>query len=130
MLHEKCPWRTSPIFRDIPSDIMLLALIACPWNSTEDTPEFTGIPPHVILVSDIEGLKREIESLKGTIINQLQDQMDERGFSSTVHNTKTTIDAMASQTKQIMEEIVGKNEVLTSKVKDVSGKMVPILWKY
>ena len=34
------------------------------------------------------------------------------------------IDAMASQKKQIMEEIVRKTEVLTSKVKEVSGKNV------
>ena len=31
------------------------------------------------------------------------------------------IDAMASQTKHIMEEIVRKNEVLMSKVTEVSG---------
>ena len=54
-------------------------------------------------MSEIEGLIHEIESLKGTIINQLQDDMDKRGFSSTEHNTKTIIDAMASLAKQIME---------------------------
>ena len=54
-------------------------------------------------MSEIEGLKCEIKSLKGKIINQLQDDMDKRGFSSTDHNIKTIIDAMESQTKQIME---------------------------
>ena len=72
-------------------------------------------------MSEIEGLKREIESLKGTIINQLQDEMYKRGFSSTEYNTKTIIDAIASQTKQIMEEIVRETEVLTSKVTEGSG---------
>ena len=65
MLHEKYPLRAYPIFRDIPSDITPLARIAHPCISTEDTPEFNGIPPHIILMSEIEGLKREIESLKG-----------------------------------------------------------------
>ena len=73
MLHEKYPLRASPIFRDIPSDIMSLARIAHPWNSTDDTPEFTDIPPNILLMSDIDGFKHEIESLKGKIINQLQD---------------------------------------------------------
>ena len=71
-------------------------------------------------MSEIEGLKLEIKSLKGTIINQLQDEMDKRGFSSTEHNTKAIIDTMASQTKQNMEEIVRKTEVLTSKVREGS----------
>ena len=37
------------------------------------------------------------------------------------HNTKTIIDAMTSQTKQIMEEMVSKTEILTSKVTEGSG---------
>ena len=121
VLHEKCPLRASPIFRDIPSDIMLLPGIAHTWNSMEDTPVFTGIPPHIILMSGIEGLKCEIEYLKGTIINQLQDDMDRRGFYSTERNTKTIIDTMTSQTKQIMEEIVRKTEALTSKITETPG---------
>ena len=46
--------------------------------------------------------------------------MDRRGFSSTEHNTNTIIDAMVSQTKHIIEEIVSNTEVLTSKVTEVS----------
>ena len=65
----------------------------------EDTRDFIGIPPHIILMSDIERLKRKIHSLKGTIINQLQDEMDKRGFSSTYHNTKTFIHTMESHKK-------------------------------
>ena len=69
----------------------------------EDTPEFTGIPPNVIFMSEIDRFKHEIEFLKGTIINQLQGKMYKRGFSSTEHNTKMIIHEMASQTKQTME---------------------------
>ena len=47
--------------------------------------------------------------------------MDKIGFSSTDHNTNTIIDSMASQTKQIIEEIVRNNEVLQIKVIEVSG---------
>ena len=96
MLHKKYHLNVSPIFRDIPSDIMLLAGIARTWNSTGDTPEFTGIPPHIILMSEIEGSKREIEYLKETITNHIKDEMEKRGFSSTKHNTKTIIYGMES----------------------------------
>ena len=82
----------------------------------EDALEFTGIPPHIYLISELEGFKHKIQTLKEVVINQLQDDMDKRGFSSTQNNTKTIIDAMASQTKQITEERVRNTEVLTSKV--------------
>ena len=104
MVCKRCPLRASPIFGDIPSYLMSLAQIAHPWNSTEDTPEFTGIPPNILLMSEIEGLKREIESL----------------IFSTEHNIKAIIDSMVSQTKQIMEEILSNTEVLTSELKEVS----------
>ena len=78
---------------------MSLSRISHPCNSTEDTSEFTGIPPNVLLMSYIDRFKHEIESLKETIINQLQDKTNKRGFSSTDHNTKTIIHEMASQTK-------------------------------
>ena len=54
-------------------------------------------------MSEMDRFKHEIESLKGTITNQLQDKMDKRGFYSTDHNTKTIIHEMESQTKQTME---------------------------
>ena len=69
----------SPIFRDISSDTMWLAQISHPWNSTEETPDLTGIPTHILLISEIEGTKREIEYLKGKIINNLQYEMYKRG---------------------------------------------------
>ena len=47
--------------------------------------------------------------------------MYKRGFSSSNHNTNTIIDVMASQTKHIMEEIVRKTDVLTSKLIEGSG---------
>ena len=93
---------------------MSLSQIAHPWNSTEYTPGFTVIPTHIIIMSEIELLKREIKSLKGIIINQLQDEMDKRGFSSMYHNTKEIIDEMASQKKthhgRNSEEYRGTNE--------------------
>ena len=62
----------------------------------EENPGFTRIPPHILIISQIEGLKCKIEYLKGKIINKLQDEMDKRGCSSIDHNTKTIIDSMAS----------------------------------
>ena len=58
MIHKKCPLRASPTFRYIPSDIMALTRISHPQKIMEDTPEFTGISPHIILMSEIEVLKR------------------------------------------------------------------------
>ena len=57
LLHEMCPLHAYPIFRDTPSGLIPLARISHPWNSTEETPDFTGIPTHIFIMSEIEGLK-------------------------------------------------------------------------
>ena len=67
-------------------------------------------------MSEIEVMKRKIESMKGAFINQLQDEMDKRGSYSIEKNTMMIIDARASKKKQIMEEIVREIELITSKV--------------
>ena len=36
-----------------------------PWNITEENPDFTGIPPNILIMSEIKVFKREIEALKG-----------------------------------------------------------------
>ena len=46
--------------------------------------------------------------------------MENIGFYSTEYNIKTIIDAMELQTKQIIEEIVRNNEVITIKVTEIS----------
>ena len=71
-------------------------------------------------MSEIKLLRRKINSLEVTIINQLQDEVYKRGCSSAEHNTKTIFNTMESQIKQIIEEIVSKTEVITSKVIDGS----------
>ena len=38
-------------------DIRQCAVISYPWNATDATPVFTGIPPHVMLMSEMEQLK-------------------------------------------------------------------------
>ena len=60
MIHKKCQFRAYQIFRDVPSDVMSLAQISHPCNSKEYTPDFTGIPPHILIMSEIEGFKYEI----------------------------------------------------------------------
>ena len=34
-----------------------------PWNKTQDTPEFTGLPTDVLYMTQVENLKREMDEL-------------------------------------------------------------------
>jgi len=62
-MSSKCPFRASPFFRDCPTGIRTYAKVVYRWNKTDDTPLFTGIPPHVVLLAEMEKLTEQMLSL-------------------------------------------------------------------
>ena len=52
-LSAKNPFRAKKIWTDLTEDMSGYARIAYPWDKTDDTPAFTGIPPHVTLLADM-----------------------------------------------------------------------------
>ena len=63
-LHPKNKLHVSPFFTSIPKGVQGFATIKFPWNSTKYTTPFTGLPPHVSLLSKIEGLTHHIDKMK------------------------------------------------------------------
>ena len=60
--HLRCPLRSAILFCDIPKSIIEVAHIAYPWSKSDDTPQLSGVPPHVLALAEMEGLKQEIAS--------------------------------------------------------------------
>ena len=65
-LHPKHRLRSSPIYiaSGREKDLHKCAVIRYPWLSTNYTPCATGIPPHVMLIAEIEVLKADFEREK------------------------------------------------------------------
>ena len=64
-LHKNSPFGNAAIFRDNPTDIKGRARTAFPWTSTTaDTPRFTGVPPHIMIMAELEEVKRMFSELK------------------------------------------------------------------
>ena len=60
-------FRASPIFRNIPDDLLTHCRISYPWDKTSYTPTFTGLPPHVLLFAENEEIKTEIRKIRDLI---------------------------------------------------------------
>ena len=82
-MHMRCPLRSAILFRDIPKSIIEVARIAYPWNKSEDTPQMSGVPPHVLALAEMEGLKQEIARLHNNLMTDFKNELDSRGFAST-----------------------------------------------
>ena len=78
-LHCTNKLRGSPIFIAASQlRIRKCAVVRFPWNKTTHTPVFTGIPPHVLLMSSIENLKGHFESQQNKIVTEIRKELDNR----------------------------------------------------
>ena len=101
-LHEECSFRASPFFKDIPEEFINVAKVAFPWDSTVDTPKLTGVPPHVLLMAEIEELKIKFTALQVTIKNDMKDALDERGVGGNEYHTNSILQAIKlSETRML-----------------------------
>ena len=73
---------------------MNLARVAYPWNSTVDTPKITGVPPHVLLMAELEELKMKFDALQVTIKSDMKDALDERGVGGSEYHTNAILETI------------------------------------
>jgi len=100
----------SPFFTHIPADILPLAVVKYPWNKTEDTPNFTGIPPHVSLLAEMQGMQEDLKMMKEDLNISFCEEMDGRGNGSEGYfNTKSLVDRMKIMERLIVAKLDGRN---------------------
>lgn len=58
--------------------VKLLTIAAYPWNCTKFTHLFTRIPPHVALLSKMEGLKINFQSMKVELTDEFKEEFDKQ----------------------------------------------------
>ena len=107
-LHPQCTFRASSIFRDIPKEFFDHVRVTHPWNMTKDSPSLTGVPPHVLCLAQLEGLRIEIETLKKELPRTIERMLDNRGFSSTGLNTTKVIEAITGKYETIVADVLKK----------------------
>ena len=75
------------------------------------TPYFTVIPPHVILILEIESLKATFEQQTRDIVQEMINELNEKNVGGYLHKPGCIID-----------ETKVANEYFLSKLENLSGK--------
>ena len=103
--------QATPFFTNIPNYAREAAVVKFPWNKTASTPSFTGLPPHVCILAQLEGLKAALESSKDDIIAGVKSDLDGRWLGSQSYFDKEEIIAkMGELHVKLMRkvEVVGR----------------------
>ena len=56
------------------------------------TPYFTEIPPHVILILEIESLKATFEQQTRDIVQEMRNELNERNVGADLHKAGCVLD--------------------------------------
>ena len=91
VLPKRNKLQASPFFTCIPNFAKEAATVRFPWNKTASTPPFTGIPPHVSILVQIEGLKAALEDTSHKIISGVKADLDGRRLGSQSYFDKEEI---------------------------------------
>ena len=59
------------LFVNLPSIIVPLSEVRHLWDMVDNMHSFTGIPPHVIILSGIEGIRLWKETLRDGVVSKM-----------------------------------------------------------
>ena len=100
-LSPSCPLRGSMFFKNVPSKFLTVSVVKYPWNATSETPPLTGIPPHVVLLNDMEKASQQLSSLRQQLKEDLNGMLDERGIGGNEFHTNAILDAISEISRKI-----------------------------
>jgi hypothetical protein len=109
-LHVRNQLRGSAIFQNIATHynrLKEMVQVKYPWNKTRFTPNFTGIPPHVSLMAEVQQLKMELQKQKTEIMDELKKELDERNFGGDAYQATRIFDQMRNQHEAMMDRLSG-----------------------
>jgi hypothetical protein len=90
-LHQKNKLQLSPFFSAMPEYAKNSAVVKFPWEKTASTPNFTGIPPHVTLMAQVEQMKLELAKNRDDILAGFKSELDGRDIGSRNHFDKESV---------------------------------------
>ena len=91
-LTRKCVLHQSPKYKDILEDIFCVATTTYPWNKTDVTLSFTGIPLHIIQLAALCTLELKFDAVKVSAMKEIVSAMEKRRFASSEWITNKTIE--------------------------------------
>ena len=117
-LHSRNRLRASPIFVEtgVSTTLRTFAVVKYPWEKTRYTPYPTGIPPHVIILSQFEEMKVSLKSQSDEILKGLTKELDERHIGNENYRAEMILKEMQENHEKFLNQLKGISSI------DVEGR--------
>ena len=83
--------RQAPLYQQCKESWKVLAVVSYPLSANKITLKLTGIPPHVVLLSELHTISRQVKSFKRNFRQVLKTELDARELGRANFHAQQTI---------------------------------------
>ena len=88
ILHKKSPLFACFIFTNVPLILKSNVRVSYPWDKDINTPVLTGIPPHILVLSQLDSLTRSQLKITNEVTDRMKNELDNRDIGGDYHASK------------------------------------------
>ena len=110
VLPKQSKLQASHFFTHMPNYARQAATVRMPWKKTANTPAFTGMPPHVSILSQLEEVKLQLKAATDKILNGVKEDLDGRRLGSESYFAK----------EEIVKEIQSMRADMTQRIDSIA----------
>ena len=94
---------STTIFAHCDESIRKLAVVKFPWNKTADTPYLTGIPPHIMIMSDMKKFETKLDAINSELMQGVKEELEKRDIGGGMHHAIV----IQEEIQRLREELSG-----------------------
>ena len=87
--------------------------MAYPWTATDETPEFTGLPLHTVILAKMNEMKQCMTVLKTDIQKIIEFELNKRDVGGGMHHACQIMDLIKNAHKD-MADLIKKQQATSS----------------
>ena len=96
-LGKKSKLQASPLYNACANfEFRSEAKIAYPWSATKFTPQQSGIPPHIMLLVEMEKMKNLLKEQANVIVGSLKLELDKRHVGGIEYRVKEMLEEVST----------------------------------
>jgi len=100
-LHSKSSLNACFIFTDVPEVLKSLVRVSYPWNKDVNSPVLTGIPPHILVLAQLDSLTRSQLTIADEVVTRIKEELDNRDIGGGYHASRLISEMNESHSKII-----------------------------
>ena len=100
-LHAKSSLNACFIFTDVPQVLKEIVRVSYPWDKDINSPVLTGIPPHILVLAQLDNLTRSQLKIADEVVVRMKEELDNRDIVGGYHASQLIKEMNLSHSKII-----------------------------